>query len=46
MRYWERRSQADIAARIGTSQMQISRLLHRTLTRLREELTSDPEDAA
>jgi RNA polymerase sigma-B factor len=38
MRFWERRSQSDIAARIGTSQMQVSRLLSRVLTRLRYQL--------
>jgi RNA polymerase sigma-B factor len=35
MRFYEDRSQSDIAARIGTSQMQVSRLLARTLRRLR-----------
>jgi RNA polymerase sigma-B factor len=35
MRFWESRSQADIAQRIGTSQMQVSRLLSRALGRLR-----------
>ncbi|MDN5760754.1 MAG: sigma-70 family RNA polymerase sigma factor [Microlunatus sp.] len=43
MRYWEGRSQSDIAERIGTSQMQVSRLLSRTLRRLREHLTRDDE---
>ena len=41
MRYWERRSQSDIAARIGTSQMQVSRLLSRLLTKLRTELSGE-----
>lgn len=41
MRFWERRSQSDIAARIGTSQMQVSRLLSRVLTRLRYQLGED-----
>jgi len=38
MRFWERRSQSDIAARIGTSQMQVSRMLSRILARLRAQL--------
>lgn len=41
MRFWEQRSQSDIAARIGTSQMQVSRLLSRLLVRLRRQLTDD-----
>lgn len=35
-RFWEDRSQAEIAQEIGVSQMQVSRLLARTLTRLRQ----------
>ena len=35
LRFYEERSQSDIADRIGTSQMQVSRLLARTLRRLR-----------
>ena len=35
LRFYEDRSQSDIAERIGTSQMQVSRLLARTLRRLR-----------
>ena len=35
LRFYEERSQSDIAERIGTSQMQVSRLLARTLRRLR-----------
>lgn len=46
MRFWERRSQSDIAARIGTSQMQVSRLLSRVLRRLRDQLGSNELDAA
>lgn len=45
MRFWEQRSQSDIAARIGTSQMQVSRLLSRVLTRLREQLAPDQSAA-
>ena len=43
MRFWERRSQSDIAAQIGTSQMQVSRLLSRLLCRLRELLDDQNE---
>jgi RNA polymerase sigma-B factor len=35
MRFLEDRTQSDIAARIGVSQMQVSRILRRTLERLR-----------
>lgn len=35
MRFYEQRSQSDIAAAIGTSQMQVSRLLARLMTKLR-----------
>jgi RNA polymerase sigma-B factor len=35
LRYYERRSQAEIAAEIGTSQMQVSRLLSRLLAKMR-----------
>jgi RNA polymerase sigma-B factor len=46
MRFWEQRSQSDIATRIGTSQMQVSRLLARILARLRKELRAPEESAA
>ncbi|HEX9481117.1 MAG TPA: SigB/SigF/SigG family RNA polymerase sigma factor [Solirubrobacteraceae bacterium] len=36
MRFVEEMSQSDIAARIGVSQMQVSRILSRSLARLRE----------
>lgn len=46
MRFWERRSQSDIAARIGASQMQVSRLLTHLFTRLRAwVLDGEPEAA-
>ena len=35
MRFYEEKSQSEIASQIGTSQMQVSRLLARTLRRLR-----------
>ncbi|MFF9644969.1 SigB/SigF/SigG family RNA polymerase sigma factor [Kitasatospora aureofaciens] len=38
LRFWEGRTQSEIAARIGVSQMHVSRLLSATLTRLREQL--------
>lgn len=41
MRFWENRSQSDIAQEIGTSQMQVSRLLTRALGRLRDLLEDD-----
>lgn len=41
MRFWEHRSQSDIAAAIGISQMQVSRLLARLLDRLRRQLEDE-----
>ena len=42
MRFWEERSQSDIAQRIGTSQMQVSRLLTKALSHLRQLLDAAP----
>ncbi|MFJ4674144.1 SigB/SigF/SigG family RNA polymerase sigma factor [Kitasatospora purpeofusca] len=44
LRFWEDRTQSEIADRIGVSQMHVSRLLSVTLAHLREEL--DDRDAA
>jgi RNA polymerase sigma-B factor len=41
MRFWEYRSQAEIAQQIGVSQMQVSRLLSRVLTKIRRLLDID-----
>jgi RNA polymerase sigma-B factor len=41
LRFIEDLPQSQIAARIGCSQMQVSRLLRRTLTRLREEVREE-----
>lgn len=38
MRFFESKTQSQIAAAIGTSQMQVSRILSRTLAKLREDL--------
>ncbi|GAA3640907.1 sigma-70 family RNA polymerase sigma factor [Microlunatus ginsengisoli] len=43
MRFFEGRSQSDIAAEIGTSQMQISRRLARLMIRLRRIVGDDDE---
>jgi RNA polymerase sigma-B factor len=40
LRFFGNMSQAQIAERVGVSQMQISRLLRRSLDRLREELSA------
>jgi DNA-directed RNA polymerase specialized sigma subunit len=42
MRYFDDMTQAQIATRIGLSQMQISRLLVRTLTQLRTGMLAEP----
>ncbi|MFC5890082.1 sigma-70 family RNA polymerase sigma factor, partial [Kitasatospora aburaviensis] len=38
LRFWEGRTQSEIADRIGVSQMHVSRLLAAVLARLREQL--------
>jgi RNA polymerase sigma-B factor len=45
MRFFEHLTQTQIAERVGLSQMHVSRLLSRTLDRLRADLTS-PDDGA
>jgi RNA polymerase sigma-B factor len=42
MRFMQDMTQSEIAEQIGVSQMQISRLLRRSLHRLREEADSEP----
>ncbi|MGH3266099.1 MAG: sigma-70 family RNA polymerase sigma factor, partial [Trebonia sp.] len=41
LRFFEEKTQAQIAAELGISQMHVSRLLARTLAQLREGLTVD-----
>ncbi|GEL23404.1 hypothetical protein PSU4_23580 [Pseudonocardia sulfidoxydans NBRC 16205] len=45
LRFFGDQSQSQIAEQIGVSQMHVSRLLARTLQRLREGLTAEPGDA-
>ena len=45
MRFFESRTQADIAERVGVSQMQISRIVANTLTTLRTRALKEPEPA-
>ncbi|WP_067840363.1 RNA polymerase sigma factor SigF [Nocardia lijiangensis] len=42
-RYYRSMTQDQIAQRLGLSQMQISRILSRTLTRLREQALTEPQ---
>jgi RNA polymerase sigma-B factor len=42
LRFFRGMTQSQIAAEIGVSQMHVSRLLNKTLARLRERLTEDP----
>ena len=41
LRFFGGLTQTEIAARVGLSQMHVSRLLSRTLTRLRHQLAAD-----
>ena len=41
-RFFENRTQAEIADRLGVSQMQVSRILTRTLKKLREQALAEP----
>jgi RNA polymerase sigma-B factor len=43
MRFFEQRTQADIGAELGVSQIQVSRLLSRILRDLRRMLTTAGE---
>jgi RNA polymerase sigma-B factor len=42
LRYYQERSQTEIARRLGISQMHVSRLQHRALDRLKEVLDEEP----
>ncbi|MET8650805.1 RNA polymerase sigma factor SigF [Nocardia aurea] len=44
MRFFENKTQAEIADRLGVSQMQVSRILTRTLRKLREQALGSDED--
>ncbi|WP_380282826.1 SigB/SigF/SigG family RNA polymerase sigma factor [Kitasatospora purpeofusca] len=44
LRFWEDRTQSEIAERIGVSQMHVSRLLSATLAHLREQLEDRAAD--
>lgn len=46
LRFFGNRTQAEIGADIGVTQMQVSRLLNRILARLRERLLADAEQAS
>ncbi len=46
LRYFEERTQQEIADDIGVTQMQVSRLLSRIQRDLRQELTEEPADQA
>ena len=44
MRFYGNLTQAEIGARLGISQMHVSRLLSRALTHLRGRLLDTPDD--
>jgi RNA polymerase sigma-B factor len=43
LRFVEGLAQSEIAARVGVSQMQVSRLLAASMDRLRQSLTATPD---
>jgi RNA polymerase sigma-B factor len=46
LRFYEERSQSDIAAQVGVSQMHVSRLLRRSFEQMREWATGDARTAS
>ena len=46
LRFVEDLTQSEIGARVGVSQMQVSRLLRGALTRMREAARTVPDDAS
>lgn len=46
LRFWDELTQSEIADRLGISQMQVSRVIRRTLERLREAADAPPTGAA
>ena len=46
MRFFENKTQTEIAQRIGVSQMQVSRLLSKILTELRDAVEEPATDRA
>ncbi len=46
LRFWENRSQSDISGLLGTSQMQVSRLITKTLAHIRQLLEIDVDSSA
>jgi RNA polymerase sigma-B factor len=46
LRFWEELTQSQIAERLGVSQMQVSRVIRRTLDRLRSAAEAQPEPVA
>jgi RNA polymerase sigma-B factor len=45
LRFWEGLTQSQIAAQVGISQMHVSRLIRRSLEKIRAEIAADEEEA-
>jgi RNA polymerase sigma-B factor len=43
LRFFEGLTQSQIAQQVGISQMHVSRLIRRSLEKIREEIASEPE---
>jgi RNA polymerase sigma-B factor len=46
LRFFEGLTQSQIAQQVGISQMHVSRLIRRSLDKIREEIAAEPQERA